>query len=497
MRIGGLASGFDTEQMVEQLMQVQRLPLDRIYQQKIRTEWQRDQYRNLMTKISSFRDLVFDMQLQSTYLARLVASSDETMVKAQVVGQAQYGTYDLKVKQLAAAATKVSAGGVNTRFEEFVSKIDPSEPITIGLRADKNAAEFTAITIEHGETITSFVKKINDNKELGITAFYDDATGSLVFRSNATGANAVVEFDDAVVADGAGGTLSFVNDVLLDQGDWVRNEEGRNAEFEINGLATYRESNTFTFGGLSITLRAADENKVVTLEVTQDTDRIVGAIKNLVDKYNELIAEINGKLTEPIYRDYPPLTEAQKKEMDEKDIELWEEKAKSGLLRSDRILTDLVADMRKALSSVVDGVGLNTLSKIGITTGSWYEHGKLHINETQLRNAVQNNPDDVIALFTKNGETQQNQGIARRLNSVLTEGMDRLAKTAGKASSIFDQSTLSEKIRSYEKQIAVMEDRMIELENRYWLQFVAMERALQQLYAQSDWLYQQLSVMNR
>ncbi len=91
MRIGGLASGFDTEQIVDQLMQVERLPLDRIYQQKIRTEWQRDQYRALMTKITSFRDLVFNMQLQSNYMARLVSSSDESVVKAQVAGQAQYG----------------------------------------------------------------------------------------------------------------------------------------------------------------------------------------------------------------------------------------------------------------------------------------------------------------------------------------------------------------------------------------------------------------------
>lgn len=34
MRIGGLASGFDTEQIVRQLMEVERLPLDRMYQQK-------------------------------------------------------------------------------------------------------------------------------------------------------------------------------------------------------------------------------------------------------------------------------------------------------------------------------------------------------------------------------------------------------------------------------------------------------------------------------
>ena len=314
-------------------------------------------------------------------------------------------------------------------------------------------------------------------------------TDALVFRSNATGSNAVVQFDDDF------DTQNFVNQVLLDGEVWGKDEIGEDAEFVINGLRTQRESNSFTFAGLNINLRSVSD-ETVKLEVVQDTDRIVDSIKTMVEKYNELLAEIQGKINEPFYRDYPPLTEAQKKEMDEKDIELWEERAKSGLLRSDRILTNLVSEMRRAIGSIVEGIdGSSSLSKIGITTGGWYEYGKLHINETQLRKAVQNNPDEVIALFTNNGATERSQGVVRRLNSVLTTGMNRLADTAGKTTSLYDTSTLSEKIRSYEEQIAVMEERMIQLEARYWKKFVAMERALQQMYAQSDWLYQQLAVM--
>ena len=484
MRIGGLASGFDTEQIVNQLMEVERLPLDRIYQQKVQTEWQRDQYRALMTKITSFRDLVFNMQLQSTYLVRQVSSSDESAVKAQVVGNAPYGSYEIKVSKLATAATKISAGGVSERLADFSGG-------TVYLRAHAEAEEYVAVDIEPGEDIDSIVQKINQNKELGITVFYDEATDSLAFRSNATGANARVDFraDDPE-------TQSFVNDVLLGGGTWVEDVMGGNAEFEINGLATYRESNSFTFSGLAISLQS-ESDKTVRLEVVQDTDQIVDSIKTMVEKYNELIAEIQGKLTEPYYRDYPPLTEAQKKDMDEQEIELWEEKAKSGLLRSDRMLTNLVSDLRQAMGSVVNGVdGMNSLRKIGITTGAWFEYGKLHLDETKLRNAVESNPDQVMALFTNNGDTEQTRGIARRLDSIMTTGLDRLDKTAGKSTTLYDKSKLSEKIRSYERQIEAMEERLTQLENRYWMQFVAMERALQQMYAQSDWLHQQLAAMS-
>jgi len=78
----------------------------------------------------------------------------------------------------------------------------------------------------------------------------------------------------------------------------------------------------------------------------------------------------------------------------------------------------------------------------------------------------------------------------------MTTGLDRLDKTAGKSTTLYDKSKLSEKIRSYERQIEAMEERLTQLENRYWMQFVAMERALQQMYAQSDWLHQQLAAMS-
>ena len=73
--------------------------------------------------------------------------------------------------------------------------------------------------------------------------------------------------------------------------------------------------------------------------------------------------------------------------------------------------------------------------------------------------------------------------------------MNRLSETAGKTTSLYDTSTLSEKIRRYEDQMAAMEERLIRIENRYWAQFTAMERALSEMYAQSDWLYQQMMMM--
>lgn len=47
MRIGGLASGMDIDSIVEKLMVAERMPMDKLEQQKQIYEWQRDAYRDV------------------------------------------------------------------------------------------------------------------------------------------------------------------------------------------------------------------------------------------------------------------------------------------------------------------------------------------------------------------------------------------------------------------------------------------------------------------
>ena len=151
--------------------------------------------------------------------------------------------------------------------------------------------------------------------------------------------------------------------------------------------------------------------------------------------------------------------------------------------------------MRLALGSVVEGEGGNTsLRDIGITTGSWYEYGKLYLNEDKLRAAISEDPDRVRD-HSPPMATDKEKGIARKLTSVLDRQMERITDTAGKASIPYDQSFLGNRIREYESRLADMEERLIRYEEQQWRKFSAMETALGKLYAQSDWLYQQLMAM--
>src|SRR5690606_9679635 len=100
------------------------------------------------------------------------------------------------------------------------------------------------------------------------------------------------------------------------------------------------------------------------------------------------------ELKETRYRDFAPLTQEQRDEMSEDEIKRWEERARSGMLRSDQLLGSVLSNLRSALSKAVEGLpggDLKHLSQIGITTGAWSEQGKLYIDEAKLKDAIAEN----------------------------------------------------------------------------------------------------------
>lgn len=466
MRISGLNSGIDTEQMIKDLMTAQRIPVDRVFQKKVQTEWKRDAYRDVNVKLSRFETFLFDLKLKATFDKNVATSSRTDVLTVNATGNAHAGTYDLEVKQLATSAQFVSTE-VNLPTAE-----DDHYFYIMGERID----------ISEGDTLSDIAKKINDNKELGISAYAHD--GKISFTTKATGSEAEITVGENFVA------------IFGDPGEVT----GQDAIVTINGLETTQSSNTFDLNGVTVNLLSAPEEDQqafkVRVEVRQDVDAVVDKIKEFVNIYNELVDELNVATREKVYRDFPPLTDAQRAELSDKEIELWEEKAKSGLLRSDSIITGILSEMRMALSAAVkDGEGSMTLADIGITTGSWYEYGRLNINESKLRAAVESDPEGVSNLFRKDGAENSEMGIARRLEKALDNGMKRIDQMAGKAESSYDRSFLSERIRDYESRLSVMEERLLRYEEMQWRKFTAMEKVLGQLYSQSDWLTQQLFSM--
>ena len=197
-------------------------------------------------------------------------------------------------------------------------------------------------------------------------------------------------------------------------------------------------------------------------------------------------------MQETRYKDYTPLTTAQREEMSDSEADLWDKKAKSGMLYNDPVLRSLVNGVRDDVASPVSGLAgkYTSAASIGITTGSYTEGGKLYIDETKLRAALTADPNAVNKLFGTDGDTDSQDGIAVRMYDTLKTAMDNIVSEAGVTAGVSDdtKSNLAKQISQYTKEMKALNERLEDMEDRYYNQFSAMETALTKLSSQSSWL---------
>ncbi len=495
MRISGFSSGLDIDEIVKNLMSAKRVPLDKLTQQKTTLEWQREQYRDINIKLVDFRNhKLFNYGLEGSINAKQVnITGNTTVVSAKATSSAVAGTITVDVTKLATAATVRSsnAGGIGAvDTSQTLSALKAAGKITYTADGSGNVT-FTvngaSITLnETTDTLASMVSAINGNSTANASAFVDSTTGKMSITSKTTGA----------------GSITF-SGALLDNFDMTVFTAGVDADVKINGISTTRKTNTFTENGIEITLNAT--GGVASLNVVSNSDKIVDTIKSFIKDYNDVLDSVNNKLNEERYRKYPPLTAEQKSGMKEDEIKLWEEKAKSGLLRRDSDLSKMVSDMRLAsITSVTVGGTEVEMASLGITTGPWYERGKLIIqDEAKLRAAIEANPNQVVKFFTQNttqtdstlkvSPTNPDNGLFNRLSNVVMTALEGLAKKAGtskystdKSAAFLTTSLISNQLRDIDKRIYDVDSRLDMIEVRYYKQFTAMETAMNRYSAQGS-----------
>src|SRR5690554_7361637 len=118
MRVGGLATGMDIDQIVNRLIDAERIPLNKMQQDRTMLEWQRDGFRDINKKLSELDNMMLDMKLSHTYHSKAAASSQQDAVTATATTSAYDGTYDINVTQLASSAMNVSREKINIKPNE-------------------------------------------------------------------------------------------------------------------------------------------------------------------------------------------------------------------------------------------------------------------------------------------------------------------------------------------------------------------------------------------
>ncbi|WP_404427570.1 flagellar filament capping protein FliD [Ureibacillus chungkukjangi] len=273
-----------------------------------------------------------------------------------------------------------------------------------------------------------------------------------------------------------------------------------------NGVETGYENAT----AISESDMPINSGNSITLTSTTNVEEIMLKIKEFVNTYNGLIQNLNDLTKESKYRDYQPLTTAQRKDMEEKEIELWENKSKSGLLRGDSIIQNGLSSMRSLIyqsNPSISNSKFNTLYNVGITTSKNYNSGgTLEIDENKLRKALEEDPDSVTKLFTfsegKEKDTVVVDGVSKevdtrgfleKLRGEMTKIKVKIEGRAGRSTMTETQYTLGKYLKNVNNNIETWQDKLVSIEDRYWRQFTAMETMINKANNQSAMLMGQFS----
>ncbi|MBU5314802.1 flagellar filament capping protein FliD [Clostridium bornimense] len=425
-------------------------------------------------------------------------------------------------KQVILTGNATSTLGLDSRFEVKGNTSSKMSDILegIGVTDKKVSFEINDVKFEYdfdgadaNKTISQITKDISN--EAGVNVSYSEVTKSFTIASKNTGSDANITMKDT--------NGNFLGALFANGSKMDKTIEGKDAEIIMktpNGQQTLQKNkNNFTIDGIEINLVKDPEKTpyTETFTVEGNVDEAVKNIKEVIDGYNSLITKMYTLTSEKKLSSYEPLTDEQKEEMTEKEIELWETKAKQGLLRNDTYLNKLSSALRTAVNTPVEGAGIS-MSQVGISFTSDYTSAPtIVLDEEKLKAALEENGDAVVSLFTQNNaeasvytsdltaderkDRMNNCGIFHRISDALNDALRTTRSTSGNKGYLVDiagfegdsTNTLSKNLVKIQENIDTLLEKLTDAENKYYNKFASLETAMSKLNSQQSWLTQQFS----
>ena len=271
---------------------------------------------------------------------------------------------------------------------------------------------------------------------------------------------------------------------------------GQDAVIELNGAKFENKSNSFSINGLTINALALTEpGEELTITTSTDNQGIYDKIKDFLSDYNSLINSMTSAYNaDKSTSGYEPLTDEEKDAMSESEVEKWEEKGKSGVLRRDSSLSSLMSSLTNVMaqSYTINGkeYSLSTfgIKTLGILNSEKNEQNAYHIDGDADDENTAANTDKLMAAIVADpdGMTQFFQKLSSDLYDNL--GKNMTSTTLRSYGKFYNDKELDSQYDSYTKLIDDWKDKVADIEDSYYKKFAAMESALAELQNQTSQL---------
>ncbi|MBR5177338.1 MAG: flagellar filament capping protein FliD [Lachnospiraceae bacterium] len=489
IRMTGMASGIDVDAVVKELMSAQKLKKTNLEGKKEKLSWKQDAWKEMNTKLYSFyTSSLSKMKTQGNYQARKATASDASKVSVSAT-TATAGSYSLKVDQLA-SAEYITGGDIKSKNLTSDSKLtDAGMELgqTITIKTGKNLDKEFTFTVGEDSKISDFTNKL---KEAGLSANFDKNSGRFFISAKDSGTDGLFTIESDVTGDTGLAALGLTNitEELAKGGHDASSSsdfaivKAQDAKIRLNGAIIESGSNTINANGMKLDLLGTTGDEEVKISVTKDSQAVYDRVKDFVKGYNELMEEMYTKYNAASARSYSMLTSDQKEAMTDDEVEKWETKIKDSLLRRDDTLNDLMNTFRSAMQETFEINGEKfSLSSFGIVTGDYREHGKLHI-EGDADDAEYATKTNKLMQMLEEDPDAVSQAMSGIMSKFYDKMFDKMGTTKlSSALTFYNDKQMKTESDEYEKQIKNWETKLTDIENKYYKQFSAMEKAMSEL----------------
>jgi len=444
--VGGLASGLDTNTLIEQLLAIEKRPITLLDTRKVRSQARAAAFQDLNNKLLTLKSRSDLLKDPAIFFARSVTSSTETVATATASPGSSRGTYTLTATALARGSI-AAAGSTKAALTDTVATGAGSFQFKLGA-----TGSVVSVSVDATTTLEQLASAVNA-KNAGVKATVVNAgtdavpAWKLTLTSNATGASN----DIVIVADGT--TLAVAN-----------TQTAVDAAFSITGLGSFtRATNSFSdvLDGVTVTLKAGTGS--TSLAVDFDKAATQARVQGLLDAYNDVVRAI--------------------------DVQAAAAVGSDGKVSAGAFTGDIVPrQIRRGLASVIAtslGGAFKTLAEVGITT---QKDGTLSLDGAKFQKALTDNASAVSDLFAGTSSTD---GIA----DLLSQKADGATKSVSGTIAV-RQDAISSSIKSTQKQIDQALARLEGTERMLRARFTDLEKTILRIQSTGASLLSQLASLS-
>ena len=449
----GVGSGLDLDSILESLEDSKETSLlDPITAQEDSVEAEISAYGTLTSALTTLQSAVEALADESLYKS-LTTTLSGTGVTAATTSEAEAGTYQLEVTQLAQAQSLTTDG--------IADKTTALGTGTLTLQV--GTKEAVSITLDSSNNTLEGIRDAINAADAGVTASIvsdgSDTPYRLVLTSDSTG----TESEMTVTYTGTDSTDEASSLVGYDgsTGNMTETVEALDAKLTINGISISSQNNTVEDALEGVTLSLSTTGSSQTLTITQDTDAILDAITTFVDAYNDYVTTVDDLTA------YDADTDT------------------AGELLGDSTTRRISSELSSDLYSAIGSGTYSYLSQLGI---SLEVDGTLSIDEDTLTTALEDNIDAVSEFFIGTDDTT---GFITQMSTDLDNYLDE------------DDGLIVAKTDSLESKLEQLEERYVEKQAlidsemaRWTDEFTQLDTLISELNSTADYLTTQFDALN-